>query len=151
MIYDLEDSDDDENDDDKATTTKKYIHVVDSQRNSLFLDDEAIRRNKSSSSFHEFIPGHNTPLRERMRRSKQTDYKANTNSSLAQRASKMIKAKYHGTRGDTSKDSCDLQQSEASHDNKNNENSNGSKNNNKDNKENTSCLLYTSPSPRDRG
>jgi len=76
----------------------------DSQRNSLFLDDDVTRKNKSNSSFHEYIPGHNVPLKERLRRKQQeqiekTGYESVAvvpDRSLAQRASKIIRAKYHG-------------------------------------------------------
>ncbi|XP_066921735.1 uro-adherence factor A-like isoform X2 [Clytia hemisphaerica] len=89
----------------------------DSKRNSSFHDDDSIRKNKSSSSFHEYIPGHNVPLKERLRRKqmeqeqreqkeKTERFSTTTNDfssvivpdrSLAQRASKIIKAKYHSS------------------------------------------------------
>merc|ERR1712168_1516678 len=81
-----------------------------SLRNSLFLDDESLRKKQASSSFHEYIPGHNVPLKERLRRkqmqgnqnekteNRQDDFNSVIvpDHSLAQRASKIIRAKYHG-------------------------------------------------------
>ena len=98
-------------------STSQFVYMADSQRNSLFLDEETgevgstpnLHKNKSSSSFHEFIPGHNMPLKDRLRtiqsahNGRQSDSKGSI--SLAQRASRMIKAKkYHNRGGGGGKD-----------------------------------------------
>ena len=129
-MYDSDLQEDDGGEKEKDDRTENKPTKKDSQRNSLFLDDDVTRKNKSSSSFHEYIPGQNIPLKERLRRKQQEQIEQNGDAttavvperSLAQRASKIIRAKYHGN-DDTVESSVKLSDS---HKDINNTNSNSS-------------------------